>query len=134
MAGPARLTDVGPVTRVEFRVEDMDCASCLDTIRRSLEKRPGVVAVEGSPISRRLEIDYDPATVDAEAIRREVSDLGYRVLAPSTSGESSIKIWSSRRALRAYVAGTLLFAGLVLRLALHGTIVDSHGCPAWPGL
>ncbi|MCK5482753.1 MAG: cation-translocating P-type ATPase, partial [Gemmatimonadetes bacterium] len=134
MAGPAGLTDVGSVTRVEFRVEDMDCASCLDTIRRSLEKRPGVVAVEGSPISRRLEIDYDPATVDAEAIRREVSDLGYRVLAPSTSGESSIKIWSSRRALRAYVAGTLLFAGLVLRLVLHGTIVDSHGGPAWPGL
>jgi len=134
MAGPARLTDVGPVTRVEFRVEDMDCASCLDTIRRSLERRPGVVAVEGSPISRRLEIDYDPATVDAEEIRREVSDLGYRVLAPSNSGESSIKIWSSRRALRAYVAGTLLFAGLVLRLALHGTIVDSHGGPAWPGL
>ena len=134
VARPDVLTDVRPVAQVEFRVEDMDCASCLDTIRRSLEKRTGIVGVEGSPISRRLAIDYDPATVDAEDIRREVSDLGYRVLTPSTAAESSIQIWSSRRALRAYLAGTLLFVGLVLRLALHGTIVDSHGGPAWPGL
>ena len=74
--------------------------------------------MEGSPISRRLEIDYDPATVDAEAIRREVSDLGYRVLAPSTSGESSIKIWSSRRALR----GRVLDMHVLMLLAVIGAI------------
>jgi Cd2+/Zn2+-exporting ATPase len=118
---------------VEFRVEDMDCASCLDTIRRGLEKRPGIAGVEGSPISRRLEVDYDPRAVDTEAIRREISDLGYRVLVPAEGGGSEIGVWSSPRAYRTYIAGALFFAGVGLRLVLHGTVVDSHGPLSWPG-
>lgn len=130
---PAPMSATLPLGHVEFRVEDMDCASCLDTIRRSLERRPGIVAVEGSPVSRRLEIDYDPQTVDTETIRREISDLGYRVLVSSGDGGIEIRVWSSPRAYRTYVAGALFFAGLALRLLLHGTIVDSHGGPTWPG-
>ena len=121
------------LSRVEFRVEDMDCASCLDTIRRGLEKRPGIAGVEGSPISRRLEVDYDPRAVDTEAIRREISDLGYRVLVPAEGGGSEIGVWSSPRAYRTYIAGALFFAGVGLRLVLHGTVVDSHGPLSWPG-
>jgi Cd2+/Zn2+-exporting ATPase len=135
VADVANVGDGGEsfLARVEFRVEDMDCASCLDTIRRGMEKRDGIARVEGSPISRRLEIDYDPREVDPETIRREISDLGYRVLVPSEGGESKIGVWSSPRAYRTYVAGVLCFVGIVLRLVLHGTIVDSHGPLSWPG-
>ena len=136
-SGPGEV-EVGGAARdavsvVEFRVEDMDCASCLDTIRRGLEKRSGISRVDGSPVSRRLEVAYDPRELDPETIRREVSDLGYRVLVPSESDELAIRVWSSPRAYRTYVAGVLFFLGLALRLALHGTIVDSHGAPSWPG-
>jgi Cd2+/Zn2+-exporting ATPase len=123
----------GPVVRVEFRVEDMDCSSCLDTIRRALEKRTGIAVVEGSPVSRRLEVDYDPRLLDAETIRREIGDLGYRVLVPSGRGETAIRAWSSSRAYRTYLAGILFLSGLALRLVLHGTVVDSHGAPSLPG-
>lgn len=131
VAGPGSSPDHG-LTRVEYRVEDMDCASCLDTIRRGLEKRPGIASVEGSPVSRRLEVDYDPEVVDAEAIQREISDLGYRVVRPSDTGEAVIRVWSSPRAYRTYAAGVLFFAALALRLILHGTVVDSHGALSWP--
>ena len=94
------MTDPSPIERVEFRVEDMDCASCLDTIRRGMVKRPGIVGVEGSPVSRRLEVDYDPRVVDSETIRRDIGDLGYSVLVPSTGREGGIRVWSSRRAYR----------------------------------
>ena len=72
VADAANVGDGGEsfLARVEFRVEDMDCASCLDTIRRGMERRDGIAGVEGSPISRRLEIDYDPRAVDTETIRR----------------------------------------------------------------
>ena len=130
---PSSIDDALAIERVEFRVEDMDCASCLDTIRRGMVKRPGIVGVEGSPVSRRLEVDYDPRVVDSESIRRDIGDLGYSVLVPSSGREGGIRVWSSRRAYRTYLAGVLFFAGLASRLVLHGTIVDSHGGPAWPG-
>ncbi|MDP2470620.1 MAG: cation-translocating P-type ATPase [Candidatus Palauibacterales bacterium] len=117
---------------VEFRVDDMDCASCLDTIRRGLSKRPGVETVEGSPVSRRLEVSFDPEVVDEETIRREVGDLGYTVLIPAAEPGQGIGVWRSPRAYRTYIAGALFFAGLALRVLLHGSIVDSHGGPSWP--
>ena len=90
----------GTFVSVEFRVEDMDCASCLDTIRRALVKRAGIALVEGSPVSRRLEVDYDPRMLDAETIRREIGDLGYRVIVPSDRREETIRAWSTARAAR----------------------------------
>jgi Cd2+/Zn2+-exporting ATPase len=117
---------------VDLRVEDMDCASCLDTIRRRLTRVDGVVEVEGSPVGRRLTVRLDPSIVHPEAIRQELSDLGYRALFPTESRGAVARVWSGLRARRTYLAGSLLFAGLVLRLVLHGTIVDSHGGPAWP--
>lgn len=135
MPGSPKLSEGadGSVVRVEFRVEDMDCASCLDTIRRALERRAGITLVEGSPVSRRLEVDYDPRLLDGETIRREIGDLGYRVLVPSGRGERAIRAWSSARAYRTYLAGILFFSGLALRMVLHGTVVDSHGAPSLPG-
>ena len=123
----------GPVLqRFDLRVEDMDCASCLDTIRRRLRRIAGVADVEGSPVGRRITVDYDPSLVRPEDIRREVSDLGYRALFPEATARLPTRTWSGRRALRTYASGGLFFAGLTLRLILHGTIVDAHGGPAWP--
>ncbi|MEK6255544.1 MAG: heavy-metal-associated domain-containing protein, partial [Gemmatimonadales bacterium] len=92
-AVPSSVVDTSTPERVEFRVEDMDCASCLDTIRRGMVKRPGIVGVEGSPVSRRLEVDYDPQMVDSETIRRDIGDLGYTVLVPSSRAEGAIRVW-----------------------------------------
>lgn len=119
---------------MEFRVENMDCASCLDTIRRGIGKRPGILQVEGSPVTRRLEVDFDPEQLSAESIRLEIGDLGYQALVPTSGVAGRIGVWSSRRALRTYASGGLFFTGLILRLVLHGTIVDSHGGFAWPGV
>lgn len=110
----------------------MDCASCLDTIRRALERVDGVLAVEGSPVSRRLDVSYDRERIDAETIRREVGDLGYRITDHRGGEKRRVRIWSSGRARRTYVAGVLFFAGIALRLILHGSIVDAHGAPGWP--
>ncbi len=117
---------------VGFRVDDMDCASCLDTIRRGLVKLDGVVDVSGSPVSRHLEVDYEPVRIDAETIRRAVGDMGYRALTPLGGDEPRVRVWSSGRARLTYFAGALFFGGLLLRLLLHGTIVDSHGGPSLP--
>ena len=61
---------------VEFRIEDMDCASCMATIRAGLSRQPGFVEMTGSPVSRSLTIAYDEHLTDTEALRRVIGDLG----------------------------------------------------------
>jgi Cd2+/Zn2+-exporting ATPase len=121
--------------QVEFRIEDMDCASCLATIRGALTDRPGVLASEGSPISRRLLVTYDGSLTDPETVRRSISDLGYRALhADETSEAPGVGAWRSRRALLTYLAGGLYSLGLATRLATgRGLTEHAHGFGTPPG-
>ena len=105
------------IASVEFRVEDMDCASCMATIRSGLEREPGFESLEGSPVSRRLEVRFDRSRTDAESLRRVIGDLGYRALPATPVDDSPIVIWRSRRAVLTYVAGVLFATGLAVRLA-----------------
>lgn len=132
MTSPVSSERGGTVARAAYRVEDMDCAGCLDTIRRALGEMDGVLEIEGSPVSRRLDVRFDSTRTDAEAIRHEVGELGYRALDHRGGEEPPVRVWSGARARRTYVAGVLFFGGIVLRLVLHGTIVDAHGGPSWP--
>ena len=109
-----------PSCQAVFRIDDMDCAGCLETIRRRLESRQGVLSVEGSPVSRRLKVDFDSAVTDAEAIRREIGDLGYLALLDGPRREYRIEVWFTPRARRTYASGVLLGLGLVTQLLLGG--------------
>ena len=124
-----------PIASVEFRVEDMDCASCMATIRSGLEREPGFESLEGSPVSRRLEVRFDRSRTDAESLRRVIGDLGYRALPAISLDDQPIAIWRSRRAVLTYVAGALFVAGLAVRLAGGGGLAthdSGFGTP--PGL
>jgi len=132
---PPRGVDAG-LSRAEFRIEDMDCASCLATIRGALADRPGVVSAEGSPVSRRLVVSFDGTLIDPEAVRRAISDLGYRALHADEAGERSrAGAWRSRRAYFTYAAGALYAVGLATRLlAGRGLTEHVHGFGTPPGL
>ena len=122
------------IASVEFRVEDMDCASCMATIRSGLEREPGFESLEGSPVSRRLQVRFDRSLTDAESLRRVIGDLGYRALPAASVDEQPIAIWRSRRAVLTYVAGALFSAGLAVRLASgEGLATHDSGFGTPPG-
>jgi Cd2+/Zn2+-exporting ATPase len=124
---------VGPTT-VEFRVEDMDCASCMATIRSALEHEPGFEGFEGSPVSRRLEVRFDESKTDAESLRRVIGDLGYRALTVKDEIVEPVRIWGSRRAVLTYIAGGLFAAGIAVRLLSgQGIATHAHGFGTPPG-
>lgn len=123
------------IASVEFRVEDMDCASCMATIRSGLEREPGFESLEGSPVSRRLEVRFDQTRTDAESLRKVIGDLGYRALPSATLDAQPIAIWRSRRAVLTYVAGAFFAAGLAARLAGgEGLAAHDSGFGTSPGL
>ena len=128
------LTEARP-EQVEFRVEDMDCASCMATIRSALERQSGFEGLEGSPVSRRLEVRFDAAKTDAESLRRVIGDLGYRALQIEDATVEPVRIWRSHRAKLTYLAGGFFVAGIFVRLITgQGIPTPDHGFGTPPGL
>ena len=71
-------------TKVRFRVEGMDCASCATKIETALRRVPGVTEVAVSVAGGTVTVSRDDDRVD-DKLRNRISDLGYRV-EPAHSG------------------------------------------------
>ncbi|NKE45268.1 cadmium-translocating P-type ATPase [Roseomonas frigidaquae] len=67
---------MGAVTRQTWRVEGMDCASCVAKVTKAVERLPGVSGVEVNLMAERLTLDLDTAG-RPEAVEAQVAALGY---------------------------------------------------------
>jgi Zn2+/Cd2+-exporting ATPase len=68
---------MGTVTRLSWRVEGMDCASCVAKVTKAIERMPGVSEVEVNLMAERLSISLAPGTTMPEALVKQVQALGY---------------------------------------------------------
>lgn len=60
-----------------FGLTGMTCATCADTIQRSLADLQGVESANVNLATERATVVYDPETVDVEKMRIVVKDAGY---------------------------------------------------------
>ncbi len=74
---------MGAETKLTWRVDGMDCAACVASVTRAVERLPGVSAVEVNLMAGRLSATLADTGI-AEAVARQVGALGYGVapLAP----------------------------------------------------
>ncbi len=63
--------------RVEFYVPDMACSHCTRAISEALGKAGGVVNTEIDLPSKTVTVDYDPARVNMDDLKRVLADAGY---------------------------------------------------------
>ncbi len=66
----------GPLTRWDFGVEGMTCASCSTRVEKSLARLPGVASASVNLATERAAVEAD-ATVDAAALQAAVEKAGY---------------------------------------------------------
>lgn len=72
--------DAADSRTVTLSVSNMDCAVCPITVRKALEKVPGVEAVKVDFKARLAVVAFDPAKTRPEALMKATADAGY----PST--------------------------------------------------
>ncbi len=65
---------------VELPIKGMTCANCAQTIERALNRLEGVVRADVNFASERASVEYLPALVSLEEIKRAVVDVGYEVI------------------------------------------------------
>ncbi len=64
---------------IQLPVKGMDCAGCTQTVRKAIEKLPGVSSVEVLLSSERATITLDSKQTDVPAIRKAVANAGYTI-------------------------------------------------------
>jgi Cd2+/Zn2+-exporting ATPase len=67
--------------RRSWRVSGMDCAACVASVTRAVERLPGVSRVEVNLMAERLSLSLAPGGATAEDIAGQVAVLGYRATA-----------------------------------------------------
>lgn len=63
-----------------LNVTNMDCAACPITVRKALEKVPGVGSAKVDFKTKSAVVAFDPAKATPEALTKATADAGY----PST--------------------------------------------------
>lgn len=62
-------------------VKNMDCSLCPITVRKALEKVPGVASVKVDFATKTAEVKYDAAIVVPAVLERATADAGYPAFA-----------------------------------------------------
>ncbi len=76
---PSAVEAVTPVAfeTAEFSVENMTCASCPITVRKAMERVPGVQSVEVDFKTKIATVEYDPALSSPADIAAAPTGNGY---------------------------------------------------------
>jgi len=62
---------------VVLEVSGMTCSLCNITVRKALERTPGVLEARADFAERRAQAKYDPRKVAPEALAKAVTDAGF---------------------------------------------------------
>ncbi len=62
-----------------FKVEGMDCASCVKTVEGAVCRIPGVSNYKLNHMTEKLELTYNPQDVKFQDVAKKIEPLGYKV-------------------------------------------------------
>lgn len=111
--------------RRTFPVVGMMCAACSANVDRCLRHVDGVHEVSVSLPGRTAQVDYDPAVVSPDELRRAVAEAGYDLIIDTDTNVEDIH----RRAfvaLRQRTWVSWIFAAAVMVLSMHWVSLGSH--------
>lgn len=74
------------MTTVKFKVSNLVCSSCEETIINELSKIPGVTSVHTDLTTSTIVIKYDNKKITEEDLQRKLKAIGYPVKTSSTIG------------------------------------------------
>lgn len=80
---------ISNMTQKTFAIDGMTCASCAQTVERSVQKLVGVSQASVNLATEKLSVVFDPATLNQADITKTVADAGYTAHAEGSTGEAT---------------------------------------------
>ena len=120
------------VEKATIPVNGISCASCVATIEGALGKTPGVLSAAVNLATNVATVEYIPATVTAQELRRAIRDVGYEPL-DTAEGASMADYEKAAREREIRTLRTKLTAGIILTVPVFLGGMH-HWFPWVPGL
>ena len=78
---------------VSWRVEGMDCASCVAKVEKAVGRLPGVTDISVNLMAERLGATLAPGGATPEAVEGQISALGYKATRLATPATAPLHEW-----------------------------------------
>jgi copper chaperone len=67
------------MAKIVLQVSGMKCGGCEKTVQEAAQEVPGVMSATASHKAASVEVEYDDAKTNPDAIRKAISGKGYPV-------------------------------------------------------
>lgn len=106
-------------------VVGMACSACSANVEKKLNSLEGVHAASVSLAGRSALIDFDPAVISLDNMKREINNIGYDLV--TEADRSAIEIEKSAYVLlRRKVLFSWIFALLVMAISMHWIVLGNR--------
>ena len=106
-------------------VVGMACLACSANVEKKLNSLEGVHAASVSLLSRSALVDFDPAVISLDDMKREINNIGYDLV--TEADRSAIEIEQSAYVLlRRKVLFSWIFALLVMAISMHWIVLGNR--------
>ena len=106
-------------------VVGMACSACSANVEKKLNSLEGVHAASVSLLSRSALVDFDPAVISLDDMKREINNIGYDLV--TEADRSAIEIEQSAYVLlRRKTILSWIFALLVMAISMHWIILGNR--------
>ena len=106
-------------------VVGMACSTCSANVEKKLNSLEGVHAASVSLAGRSALIDFDPAVISLDDMKREINNIGYDLV--TEADRSAIEIEKSAYVLlRRKVLFSWIFALLVMAISMHWIVLGNR--------
>jgi Zn2+/Cd2+-exporting ATPase len=87
------ISDIGQThSHTTFKVEGMDCASCVKSVEGVVCRLPGVTHYKLNYMAERLEVAYNPKEVTHQDFAKKIEPLGYKVRVVSKESPGAARV------------------------------------------
>lgn len=114
---------------VAYRVQGLDCAEEVMTLRSAVGNKPGVLNLDFDILNARMTVEFDPARITPDDLARAVASTGMKALpTEETVMQGGVAFWANHGPfLMTCASGVLVLAGFLSHSIVHGSFLHAVG-------